>query len=147
MGGSWSMGWALWLVTAHALQQEVSRPELCAHSEQVVVAKVGEMRAERLPDGTIQRRVQVTVDEVVKGPDTVQRELVLPGGQIDDQVYWVSDVPNLLSGATYLLFLAVQDGEWQVQGGEQGAIRITPAGARRGETLAQALTSVGSCHE
>ncbi len=81
----------------------------------------------------------------MKGPQRLSVELVLPGGTVDGVRYLISETVNLMEGGRYLLFLHPQDGRLHVQGGEQGAVRITRDGARRGVSLQGALASVEGC--
>jgi len=59
--------------------------------------------------------------------------------------HWVEDAPKLIENGRYLLFLQRIEGRWFVTGGEQGAVRLTPQGARYGETEADALSTVEAC--
>ena len=70
---------------------------------------------------------------------------MLPGGTVGAFTYTVSDTPNLMEGGRYLLFLDPEDGQLRVLGGEQGAVRITREGARRGMSLEAALATVEAC--
>lgn len=133
---------------AMALQLEVRRPELCALSTRVVVAEVTDVEHRWTATGGVERRVHLAVSDTVRGPATDGLDLVLPGGTMGDYTVWVEDSPTLLANATYLLFLGEDAaGRLTVYGGDQGAVRILPEGARTGETLAQARASVAVCRE
>lgn len=132
---------------SHAAQLELSRPELCAIAELVVLAEVtsGETRWADDESGGIERVRWLHVHEVVSGkaPSTV--EVILPGGTMGDLTHWVEDVPELLSNATYLLFLSHVDGDLQVIGGDQGAVRIGTRDEQAGEPKQKALSTVEVC--
>ncbi len=135
----------LWLASAQALTVELTPVELCKAVDQVVVAEVTDIEPRFTADGRIERLVHVAVERSVKGPQVDALDLVLPGGSLAGLTLFVSDTPNLLTNARYLLFLHPQDGRLQVQGGDQGAVRLTRDGARRGVSLEQALASVEGC--
>jgi hypothetical protein len=135
----------LWLAGAHALHLALSPVELCSAVDAVVVAQVIDVEHRYAPDGTLERLVHASVEETVKGPARKELDLVLPGGEVGGVRYLVSDTPSLVEGGRYLLFLHPQDGRLHVQGGEQGAVRITREGARRGVSLQAALASVEGC--
>jgi hypothetical protein len=132
-----------------AMQMKLSRTDLCALSHRVVVGEVTdiETRWTEGVEGGIERVVRVAVSDAVKGGDTAAVDLLLPGGQIGEVGHWVEDVPQLMVNGQYLLFLApgLTDARLQVIGGEFGAVRITPQGARVGETLGRALKTVEVC--
>ncbi len=129
-------------VDAGAAQIEMTRPELCNHSYQVVIAEVTDIETRWAPNGKIERLVHLAVSETLKGPASNDVEVVLPGGKIDDLEYSVEHSPRLLEDARYLLFVSDRG---DVVGGEQGAIRVTPRGAHVGETVEQARASVEVC--
>ena len=140
----------LWIpVAAMAMQMKLSRPDICSVSHHVVVGKVTQLENRWAVgrDGSIERVVQVAVSDVILGPELTEIEVVLPGGHIGDQGHWVEDVPSLMVNGGYLLLLAprMDDERAHVQGGEAGAVRLTPEGARVGETREQALASVEVC--
>lgn len=131
---------------AFALQLEVTRPELCALSERVVFAEVTDVETRWTATGTLERHVHVAVSDTVQGPASDGLDLVLPGGSLGEVTVYVEDSPRLLANGEYLLFLGRdQAGRLTVYGGEQGAIRILPEGARSGEPLSQARESVAVC--
>ena len=133
---------------ALAMQVQTTRPELCGLSHHVVVAEVTDISTQWTDDvaGGIERIAHVAVSDAVVGAPVVQLELVLPGGRIGELAQVVEDVPNLVTNGRYLLFISPDmTGKLNVIGGEQGAIRSTPEGARVGETLTQALASVEVC--
>lgn len=135
---------------AQALQMDLTRPELCELSHQVVVGEVTDLETRWTDEvgGGIERVVHVAVADRIKGGrgDGDSVEVVLPGGEIDGLGHWVEDVPRLLVNGRYLLFLApALDGTLQVIGGDFGAVRITPEGSRIGETLDKATASVEVC--
>jgi hypothetical protein len=136
----------LWLTPAGALQLELTPAELCTAVERVVVAEITDIDTRYTEDGPIERLVHASVSRTVKGPSTDGVDFVLPGGEVGGMSFIVSDVPNLMANGHYLLFLSPQDGRLQIQGGEQGAMRITPQGAFVGIPLEEALEAVQVCH-
>ncbi len=141
---------ALLLAPAMALglQMKLTRPELCEVSHRVVVGEVVNLHTQftGADDRSIERVVQIAVTDTVLGPDDKMVEVVLDGGMIGDIGHWVEDVPKLMVNGRYLLFIATaMDGKDKIVGGDQGAVRITKAGARRGETLEAATASVEVC--
>ncbi len=147
MKWQWVMVWSTALATpAWALQLEMSRPELCQLSSHVVLAEVTGVETRWTPSGSIEREAHVAVIHSVVGDGGDDLDLHLPGGTIGEMTVRVEDVPPLLENARYLLFVAPDlEGRLVVIGGDQGAIRITPEGARKGETEAKALASVEVC--
>lgn len=136
----------LWLATASALHLDMTPLELCKAVDRVVVAEVTDLDPQYTADGRIERRVHATVLRTVKGSEDDGVDFVLPGGTVGDQTYFVSDTPNLMANGRYLLFLHPQEGVLHLQGGEQGALRITRDGARRGVSVEKALELVEGCH-
>ena len=133
---------------ASAMQLTLTRPQLCDLSHRVVFAEVTDLETVWTGDsnGGIERHAFVTVTDTVKGQSANSLVVNLPGGQIGETGHWVEDVPNLMVNGRYLLFLAPDmDGKLTVIGGEQGAVRITKQGAKIGETLESATTSVEVC--
>ena len=133
-------------VPAVALQLELSRPELCELSTHVVLGEVTDVETRWTRDGLVERTAHLAVSRVVKGHAVDGLDIHLPGGTIGDFTVRVEDVPNLLTNGEYLLFLGADPGgELVVFGGDQGAVRITPANSLKGETRAAALSSVEVC--
>ena len=134
---------------AMAMQMKLSRTDLCALSHQVVFGQVTdvETRWSAGTEGGIERVVRVVVSDTVKGDKTSEVEVLLRGGQIGEIGQWVEDVPQLMVNGEYLLFLApgLNDARLQVVGGDFGAVRITPRGARIGEPLERALKTMEVC--
>jgi hypothetical protein len=127
---------------------ELTRPELCSVSHKVVIGEVVNLHTQFTgsDNRSIERIVQVVVEDAVMGPIGKRVEVVLPGGMIGDQGHWVEDVPKLMVNGRYLLFIATaMDGKDKIVGGDQGAVRITAEGSRVGETLAEATASVEVC--
>jgi hypothetical protein len=139
---------ALGIGVAHAATLQMSRAELCELSSKVLVGEVSsqETRWSAGGSGAIERVVWVSVSTDVKGQPSSSVEVVLPGGELEGVAHWVEDSPRLIENGRYLLFLQAIEGRWFVTGGEQGAVRLTPHGARVGETDADALSSVGACN-
>lgn len=133
---------------ATALQSEMSRPELCRASTQVVVADV--TSTETLwaigEQGGLETRVWFSTQRSVRGTSKETLELLLPGGELDGLTHWVEHTPDFEMDARYLLFLAPHaDRGTEVLGGEQGAIRIAAKPGDRGEALSDALRTLGDC--
>lgn len=131
---------------ATAMQMTLTRPQLCDVSHRVVFAEVTDLETVWADADGIERHAFVSVSDTVKGTKVDSLIIDLPGGQIGEVGHWVEDVPNLMVNGRYLLFLAPNmEGDLTVIGGEQGAVRITKEGARIGETMTEALTSVEVC--
>lgn len=135
----------LWLLSALALQTQLTPQQLCGGVERVVVGQVVDIEHRYADDGTLERLVHLSVEHTVKGTARPALEVVLPGGTVGELTYTVSETPVLVEGGRYLLFLQPEDGRLHVHGGEQGAVRITREGARRGVSLEAALGSVEAC--
>ena len=133
---------AVTAVPAWAAQIEMTRPELCKYSQRVVIAEVTDIETRWTAEGKIERLIHLAVSETLVGPASDDVEVLLPGGKIGDLEYSVEHSPHLLQDARYLLFVSHYN---DVVGGEQGAIRVTPAGAVRGETVQDARASVEVC--
>jgi len=127
---------------ADAAQLALTRQELCEHSDRVVIAEVTDIETRWASRGRIEHLVHLSVEKTLAGSPHDDLELLLPGGTIGDLQYVVEHAPKLLVDARYLLFVSDRG---DVVGGEQGAIRITPAGAHVGESLETALQSVEAC--
>jgi len=135
---------------SYAVQMKLTRPELCSISHHVVVGEVTDLTTQWAAgnDGGIERIVNISVSDAVKGDKVETLELLLPGGQMGEIGHWVEDVPKLMVNGRYLLFVAPDmEGRLIVMGGDQGAVRITPKGARVGERLEEALASVEVCRD
>ncbi len=145
-GWSITIGASLYGV-AHAVQLELTRGELCELSEKVVVGEVSstETRWADVRSGAIERSAWISVALDVKGQKADTVEVILPGGSMGELSHWVEHTPRLIENGRYLLFLSQIGGRWFVTGGEQGAVRITPQGARIGETQEEALLSAEAC--
>lgn len=133
---------------AIALQQQLSRPALCAMSDVVVIGEV--TSAETVwaegDDGGILRRSWLATWRGIKGAPGDTVEVLLPGGTIGDVSHVVEDVPNLRIDSRYLLFLErLDDGSLQVVGGDAGAVLVAPSEGGDGESYIGALASIGSC--
>lgn len=137
---------------AHALQMELTRAELCSISHAVVLGQVSDSETLWAANGSggIERRAFVDTYKVLRGEKAPMYEVVLPGGQMGELRHWVEDVPNLEIGGQYMLFLARRSpdagGGWEVIGGEGGAVRVAPTGFGKGETIAEALSSLEGCN-
>lgn len=132
----------LLLDPAQAAQVELTRAELCAHAERVVVGEVTDVEHRPTADDSIERRVHLAVRQTVKGEKSDDVTVTIPGGTLGEVTVWVEHSPVFLTEATYLLFVDERGG---VVAGEQGAVRITAPNALKGETLEQALASVEAC--
>ena len=133
--------------TAHALQMKLTRTELCSVADTVAVVDIVDLetRWAAADNGGIERIAFADVTHAVRGTDN-SVQITLPGGTIGEVRHWVEDVPSLLVGGTYLLFLQRgDDGALHVVGGDQGAVRIQSQPGFRGEALGDALKSVEVC--
>ena len=130
---------------AHAAQQHVPRPTLCALSQTVVIAEVTDRESFWTDEGRIHTRVHLAVLETIKGPESTDLDIELRGGRLHDLTYTVPEEAQLLTNAQYLLFVGPVDGRVGILGGEQGAIRVLPDGRGHGETRSDALASLGDC--
>jgi hypothetical protein len=134
---------------AAALQEEVSRPELCTVSDAVAIAEVTseEVAWTEDADGGIVRRVWFALSLSLRGDAPETLEVLLPGGEIDGVRYKVEDSPEQLRlDRRYLLFLdRNKDGSYSVVGGEAGAVLVAQPGDGDGERFIDAVASVGVC--
>ncbi len=141
---------ALAATPALALQQELSRAELCSIADVVVIAEATsyEVVWDDGDDGAILTRVWLAPLKTVRGEEPETIELILPGGEIGDVRFTVEDTPERPTlDKRYLLFLrSGPDGAAKVLGGEAGAVRIADPGEDEGERYIEALASVGGCH-
>ncbi len=130
---------------AFALQMQLDRPVLCALSSRVAVVEVHTIQAEWTSLYGIDRTVTAKVVQSVKGELGDTLTFTLRGGSLGETINWVEDQPRLSKGATYLLMLDGLGPTANVTGGEQGAIRVTPANASIGERQDAAVASLGGC--
>jgi hypothetical protein len=154
MGHRWVRIVALFTILiaapAWAMQLAMSRPELCAMSDRVVIGEVtsGETLWAEGEDGGIFRRVWIASERDLRGGGSDTVEVVLPGGTIGEFQHSVEDVPNLAIDGRYLLFLRrSDDGSYSILGGHQGAVQVQPPTGGAGERFIDALSSVGRCNE
>jgi hypothetical protein len=130
---------------ALALQMQLERPTLCSISSRVAVVQIDTIEAEWTSLYRIDRTVTAKVVEPVKGELGDTLTFTLRGGSLGETINWVEDQPRLSKGATYLLMLDGPGPTANITGGEQGAIRVTPANASLGERQAAAIASLGGC--
>ena len=132
---------------ATALQQQVTRAELCALSEHVLLVEVTDVETRWTSEATIGRWAHLAILDRVKGTQADGIDVWLPGGTMGHLTQQVEDVPNLMVNGQYLLFLGPGgSGQLEVLGGAQGHIRILQNG-RNAETREEALASVEVCRE
>lgn len=130
---------------AIAMQDRLTRFELCVRADLVVIGEVTSAETVWTEDG-IERHAWVAVGRTISGRPRDTVEVRLPGGTIGELRHWVEDVPELEEDLRYLLFL-YEDwaGGLQVLGGDAGAVRIQPPAGGEGEPYISALASVGRC--
>lgn len=133
---------------AGAMQMDLTPAELCGLSTAVVYGTVTDVDTMWAPgpEGKIERRAFVSVERVLTGAPMQGAEIVLPGGTIGKQWTWVEDVPELKADATYVLFLhALDDGAFEVIGGDGGALRVAVGGIGEGQPLSAIARTLEGC--
>jgi len=144
----WAWGLALaWAAPVGAAQMNLTRGELCAVADLVVVGRVSDLETvwAAIAEGGLERRVLVNVGRTVRGAAPKSVEVVLPGGKMGEFWHWVEDVPSLEVDRTYLLLLSRTERGLEVIGGESGATEIATNGSWRGVSIDEALASLGGC--
>ena len=145
---------SLWLILCllaspgtFAAQQRVDRPSLCSVAAAVVVAEVTTIETQWAAGerGGIERRAWLSVLKTAHGDPKDTLEIILPGGSMGQISQWVEDVPSLQLDRPYLLFLGTHQDRLHIIGGDQGAIPISMAPGSPGESMAEALNSLGGC--
>lgn len=139
---------------ASALQMAVTRPQLCAVADAVVLGRVIDMETlwAATAEGGVERHAFVETFQVARGAPAATYEVVLPGGTIGKLRHWVEDVPKLEIDSAYMLFLARTPEGWQVIGGEAGAVPLfAPRPGDdglfgKGEIPQDAIASLGACN-
>lgn len=125
--------------SAFAAQAALDAPTHCALSQLVLVGRVAGIDTvwAAAPASGLERRVQIVVERVWKGPSTRWVEVVLPGGVDGHWTHRVEDVPDLASSERWGLFLTVTPRGLEVVGGTAGATAIAqPADWSAGVPLA-----------
>ncbi|NNE71647.1 MAG: hypothetical protein HKN29_14970 [Rhodothermales bacterium] len=105
--------------------------ELTTVSTTVVHATATESRAVWSADGQrIYTEITLRVEDTLKGQGLETRVVTIPGGQIGDVRYEVSDMPSIEEGEELLAFLwRHPSGRLLVAGGTQGKLEIERLGA------------------
>lgn len=107
--------------------KEMTPAQLVERSEVVAVGKVTRMKAEWTPNKTrIVTRVEVAVDEYLKGNTGGTITILSPGGEIDGVGEWYSHTARFTKDEDVVVF-AQKDkkGEFHVAGGNQGKLSIS----------------------
>ncbi len=151
-------GGALCAVSAHATSLKLlSFADLVDQSNVVVVGQVKASKTIATADGVV-TVTTFEVEDAIVGGSSGEIDVVTPGGSFKPGKFRVSestaDTPAFLVGTESLLFLSPTptiEGDYQVVGFSQGAIRVTEASgekrvrlpeADKDETLPQASSRI-----
>ena len=136
----------LWLVSvAFASSQPLTRAQVCARADAVVIGEVTGQEAAWRPDGGIETLVDVTVEAVQRGRAPGDLRITVAGGTVAGVRMEVSEAPRFVNDQRYLLLLVRREAGWEALGLD-GVIPIRrPDGQGRGEPAAEALASLGVC--
>jgi hypothetical protein len=131
----------LMAIPVFASQMALDLSELVNLSQVIVTGQVL-AEAPFVPSGhQVETEVQVQVDEVLLGDDTIDQyiRVVYPGGYIPDYQYSISitDMPSLQVGEKYFLFLIPLGADNYQLVSPQGAVKIGK------ETVSYNGTSIG----
>jgi hypothetical protein len=100
--------------------------QMVVEAEQIFAGTVSATaRSRRLPSGLVVTEVIFSSARVYKGAGGGDVTLLMPGGELGDEVVRVAGMPELRAGTTYLVF-AKGNGRsvFPVVGGDQGLFRI-----------------------
>jgi hypothetical protein len=124
LSGLFAFFWViLWLTRpTEALRLKISWGEKVDLSENIVRGQVVSVKSYWNPEKRlVYTDVRVLVDEYLKGDGPKEITITLPGGAVDDDTQWVSDVPQFDVG-DYGVILLEHSG--QVTGGPDGVYLI-----------------------
>lgn len=109
-------------------QSHASKTEdLVKRSDVIVVGKVGKRTSEWTENKRmIVTRIEITVDEVIKGQSQGSTiTVVVPGGEVDGVGEWYSHTPRFAEEEELVLFAEQAGaGRLRVTGGEEGKIAV-----------------------
>lgn len=117
----------LWTASPASGQvRKVSLEELARSSTSVVVGETMSTRSFWAEDGSqILTEVTVRVDQQIKGTASEEAIITIPGGQVGNTVYEVSDMPIFADGEEVVVFLwAHPSGKQLVTGASQGKLSV-----------------------
>lgn len=121
---------------------------LSLQAERILVGQCTSSNTE-IARGALFTRVVVVVDEVVKGVESNQVILRLPGGQANGRQLRVAGMPTFVPGERVVLFLTEEDpshGAWPL-GLAQGKFRIERRGAAKEAEVFQDLRGLSFPNE
>lgn len=108
--------WAFWLVAVTAAgvsfgtMRKLELKELTAQATHVVRGTVLSVVSGWTPEGSIETKVRVGVDQCLMGtPGAGTVDLAIPGGEVGGLGLAVSDMPKFVEGTRVLLFLRIAD--------------------------------------
>lgn len=106
--------------------RQVSLDELTAASSDVVLGAVSAKQSFWNADRTrISTEVRLRVTDRIKGDAAEETVVVIPGGQVGNTLYDVSDMPIFVEGEEVLVFLWKHpSGRHTVAGAAQGKLRV-----------------------
>jgi hypothetical protein len=127
-------------VVRASAQPVASLDERIVGAERVIVARAHSIRAEWLEneygDRLIVSRIQLRVEEILKGADAETVQLDLDGGTLDGLTLRVSDLPMLEPGERAVFFLdASSAGAFAPHLRGQGILRLDDRDVVRGSSL------------
>ena len=131
----WPLAFLLLLgvIRAHPAQAQVARMTLAEITDvatTVVHGSATESRAVWSEDRQrIYTEITIRVEDTLKGQGLQNTVITIPGGQIGDVRYEVSDMPEIVEGDEVIAFLwRHPSGRLLVAGGTQGALRVDRLG-------------------
>ena len=116
---------------------------LSLQSERILVGRCTASTTE-VAEGGLFTRVVVAVDEVVKGVESEEVILRLPGGQANGRRLHVAGMPTFVPGEEVVLFLTEEDpsyGAWPL-GLAQGKFRVERGGLSKQAQVFQDLSGI-----
>jgi hypothetical protein len=117
-----------------AMMLKRSVGELTTEADRILVADVLAIRSQLNTDGSsINTKVTLAVDKVLKGKAKALETLTLPGGQVGDYGVLVGGVPNFIADERVLLFLD-DSSEFVIAGMWQGKYSLSGDKAFQPET-------------
>jgi hypothetical protein len=96
------------LVSTHqaaALTEKADLATLTARADQIVSGDVVHTECFAVEDGRIYTRATVLVTEHLKGVESAEVEVVVPGGTVGDTTMRMSEAPSFTTGESVILFL------------------------------------------
>lgn len=118
------------VVPAQAQVARMTLDEITDVATTVVHGSAAETRAVWSQDGQrIYTEITLRVEDTLKGQGVQTTVITIPGGQIGNVRYEVSDMPEIVEGEEVLAFLwRHPSGRLLVAGGSQGALQVSRLG-------------------